>query len=138
MTMRTPGRSGFGRGRSASREVWLTDGDPYVRDLVSGGHVEAMSHQQQRRVMLFAVVTRDAIGRDDDVEIVEHRVACRRLDAASVVQPPITTVLIPLLRSSNSRSVPQKALERCLPTTNSSAEGASSSTKSYPGVPGMV
>jgi len=66
--------------------------------------------------------------------------ASRAVDSTqfSVVQPAMTTEVMPLLRSTRSRLVPQKPLERYFLTTTSPSAGSRPGTNSWPREPSTV
>src|ERR1700760_610527 len=57
-------------------------GSPQVSDLRAARHVEAMAHQEHRRIVLLLVVAAYAVVGDHHVVVAEHRVPRRRLHAA--------------------------------------------------------
>src|SRR5919109_2101153 len=57
-------------------------GVPHCGDRRTTRHVEPMAHQEHRRIVLLLVIAADAVVRDHDVVVAEHRIPRRRLHTA--------------------------------------------------------
>jgi len=99
----------------------------------TGGHIEPVPHQEHRGVMLGAVVACDAIFRNHYVEIIEHRVARRRFDAAFRRASADHDRLDAVAAQEHVEVVPQKPAGAILRTTSSFSSGMNSRANSCPG-----